>query len=111
MNKFLGGVVVGAMLAAIFVGEPEPKMEIINTAELTAETLENRNGDIIVERVLGIVIDAKNGLGYELHNGNHISYKNVLGISNGDVICTYLVYNPETNIIDDIVDRYDYVIK
>ena len=111
MKRFLGGIALGVVLGAIFLVEPEPKMEIMNTAELTAETLENRNGDIIVERVLGIVIDAESGLGYELHNGNHISYKNVLGISNGDVVCTYLIYNPDTNIIDDIVDRYDYVIK
>ena len=112
MSKFLTGVVAGCMLATAFLSEPPCAVKVINANDLTAETLENRNGDIIIERVLGVVTDAENGDGYEFHsNGNYISYKSVNGISNGDVICTYFVYNPDTNCIDDITARYDYVMK
>ena len=110
MNKFLAGVVAGCALATIFLCEPQNKVEVVNACDLTSEMLENRNGDIIIERVLGVVTDAENGHGCEL-NGNYISYKSVDGISNGDVVCTYLIYNPDTNCIDDIEARYDYVMK
>lgn len=100
----------GCALAITLISEPQCAVEVINANELTAEMLENRNRNIIIERVFGVVTDAENGHGCEF-NGNYISYKSVDNISNGDVICTYLVYNPDTNCIDDIAARYDYVMK
>jgi hypothetical protein len=110
MKKILGGIAIGLALATTIIGEPQRKVRVINANDLTAEILESRNGDIIIERVIGIVTDAENGNGCEL-NGNYISYKSVSEIKNGDVICTYLVYNPNTNCIDDIAARYDYVME
>lgn len=107
MKKFLIGVMVGCALTII---APNNKVEVYNTSDLSAETLENRNGNIIIERVLGIVTDAENGHGCEF-NGNYISYSSVDDISNGDLVCTYLIYNTDTNCIDDIAARYDYVMK
>lgn len=110
MKKFLAGIVVGCALTTAFLSEPPCQVKVINANDLTATELENRNGNIIIERVLGVVTDADNGNGCEL-NGNYISYKSVANISNGDIICTYLVYNPDTNCIDDIAARYDYIVK
>jgi len=28
----------------------------------------------------------------------------------GDTILTYFIYNPDTNYMDDILERFDYVI-
>lgn len=85
--------------------------EIIDSADLTLEELENRNGKLIIERVVGVVDDAETGAGHQLDNANYyISYKYVDGISNGDIMCTYFIYNPDTNYCDDIIMRFDYVI-
>jgi len=85
--------------------------EIIDTSKLTNEELENRNGKLIIERVIGVVDDTTNGSGHVIDNNNfYISYSGVKGIKNGDVICSYFVYNPDTNYMDDILYRFDYVI-
>jgi hypothetical protein len=87
-------------------------IEIIDSEALSAEALENRNGKLIIERVIGVVDNAETGAGHLLSNENEfISYASVKGISNGNVICTYLIYNPDTNFIDDIAARYDYIIE
>ena len=72
--------------------------EMFSTSELTGEMLENRmNGDkVIVERTKGIVLDDE---------------LNVEGAQPGDEIITYLVYNPATSYIDDIIERYDVIVK
>lgn len=86
--------------------------EVIDSDKLSNEDIENRNGKLIIERVIGVMDDAETGAGHVLNNGNfYISYKRVDGISNGNVICSYFVYNPDTNYIDDIIMRFDYVSK
>lgn len=87
-------------------------VEIINANDLTFEELNSRNGKLIIERVIGIVEDAENGVGHVLFSPNYeyISYESVKGIRNGNIICTYLIYNPDTNYEDDILMRFDYVI-
>ena len=91
---------------------PQTEMgaEIIDSNKLSTEELENRNGKLIIERVIGVVDDAETGAGLILGTEYYISYKRVDGISNGDRICSYFVYNPDTNYIDDIIMRFDYVI-
>lgn len=88
-------------------------MEIYDTQDLTADILESRNGKLIIERVIGVVEDAESGAG-RCFNGkecyNYISYKRVKGIKNGDIICTYMIYNPDNNYVDDIIMRFDYII-
>ena len=87
-------------------------VEIIDSEALSTEPLENRNGKLIIERVIGVVDNAETGAGHELNNKDaFISYSSVKEISNGNIICTYLIYNPDTNYIDDIIARYDYIIE
>ena len=84
--------------------------EMFSTSELIGEMLENRmNGDkVIVERTKGIVLDDELNGSAEDH---YISYRSVEGAQPGDEIITYLVYNPATSYIDDIIERYDVIIK
>lgn len=91
---------------------------IYNASELTSEILENRtNSDtIIVERCIGIVTNEKRiGDGKVLNaldeNYNYISYMDVDGAKEGNTIVTYLVYNPDNNFVDDIMERYDYILN
>ena len=100
-------------------------LKIYNSADLTAEILENRNGDLIIEKVYGICIDDEgngrqlnNNRDFEVvHSGNfeaiennyYISYSN-RNIRKGDIVLSYMIYNTENNAVDDITDRYDYVI-
>ena len=87
-------------------------VEICNANDLTLEKLQSRNGKLIIERVIGIVEDAENGVGHVLFSPNYeyISYERVKGIHNGNIICTYLIYNPDTNCEDDVLMRFDYII-
>lgn len=82
-----------------------------NTEDLTYDILANRNGDIIIEKMIGTVVDKKgNGKLYGMGKYNYISYKGVKGIRKGDVILTICIYNPKNNYEDDIVERFDYII-
>ena len=88
-------------------------VEIYNENELTGNILRNRNGKLIIERVVGVVEDAETGAGrvfYSDPDYYYISYASVKGIRNGNIICTYFIYNPDTNYEDDILMRYDYII-
>ena len=86
-------------------------IEIINSYDLTIEELQSRNGKLIIEKVIGQVDNFATGAGHQLDNPDfYISYKGVEGISNGNIICTYFIYNPENNYEDDILYRYDYII-
>ena len=88
------------------------QIEVINATELTLEELENRNGKLIIERVVGVVDNAETGEGHVLYEDlfNYISYKSTKGIKNGDVVCSYFIYNPSTNCSDDTIMRFDYII-
>lgn len=82
-----------------------------NAEDLTGEILRNRNGDIIIEKMIGTVVDKKgNGKLYGMGKYNYISYKGVKGIRKGDVVLTICIYNPANNYEDDIVERFDYII-
>lgn len=78
--------------------------------DVSREILENRNGKVIVERVIGVVT-SYDGDGKVLNSDNYISYKraNIL-YGKGSIILTYLVYNPNTDYVDDVIERYDYCI-
>ena len=82
-----------------------------NAEDLTGEILRNRNGDIIIEKMIGTVTNRK-GDGRLMGVGkyNYISYKGVKGIRKGDVVLTVVIYNPANNYEDDIVERFDYII-
>ena len=88
--------------------------ELYETHELTGERLTHRKGVLICEICIGIVTNAQTGEGRVLNTDgyyNFISYKGFdQPYEDGTVIVTYLVYNPENNYEDDIVDRYDFVL-
>lgn len=89
------------------------KIQIIDSADLTMEDLQNRNGNIIIEKCIGTLLDADgNGkvLNYADPDYYYISYKSVANANIGDIIMTYFIYNPDNNIEDDILFRIDYII-
>lgn len=88
---------------------------IIDSSMLTAEILEHRaeRDVLIVERVIGYVTDRYSNGKVLNTNGdfNYISYKYIREpITVGTVVLTYLIYNPNNNYADDIVNRFDFVI-
>lgn len=88
-------------------------IEIIDSADLSLEDLENRKGKIIIEKCIGVV-ENSDGDGKVLNcydsNYDYISYRSVEDFQVGDTILTYFIYNPDTNYTDDILERFDYVI-
>lgn len=86
-------------------------ISIYDTGNLDADILGNRDGAIIIERCIGKVAD-ENGNGYVLElPDEYISYASVENANPGDVVLTYFVYNPDTNYVDDIMYRYDYILE
>lgn len=87
---------------------------LYDASNLTADILEHRNGDVIVERCVGIVTDAETGDGMILNSdpdSYYISYSRVDGVRNGTVVVSYMVYSTTDNFIDGIEERYDYVVS
>ena len=93
---------------------------------MTAEILENRNGDLIIEKVYGICIDDE-GNGRQLdsnidfkavHSGDfesiennyYISYSN-RNIKKGDIVLSYMVYNTENNVRIIIIFIHDFFVR
>lgn len=96
-------------------------IEIYDTSELTPQVMANRNGKIIVEKIIGEVTnykldgkilncDTNNGGYTNKDGGNYISYQRVNGAKEGDKIVTYYIYNPFTNAQDDVLTRMDFII-
>ena len=90
--------------------------ELYDSSELTADILESRKGTTIIERCIGFVTNGQTGDGAILNaadkNYNYISYRSIdQEYCDGTVILTYLIYNPDNNYIDDIMERYDFVIS
>lgn len=91
------------------------EIRLYDCSELTTEILENRQGTTIVERCIGLVTNKQTGDGMILNLpedcGYYISYRNVYHpISDGTVMLSYMVYSPDNNYVDDIVERYDFVL-
>lgn len=96
-------------------------IEIYDTSELTPQIMTNRNGKIIVEKIIGEVTnhnldgkilncDTDNGGYTNKDGGNYISYERVDGAKEGDKILTYYIYNPFSNEQDDVLTRMDFII-
>ncbi len=89
---------------------------VYDSSELSAEILENRLGQTVVERCIGIVKDVDTGEGILLNtedpNFNFISYRGIYRpIRNGSIVLSYMVYSACNNSVDDIVERYDFVVE
>lgn len=95
-------------------------IEVYDTNELTHEIMANRNGKIIVEKIIGQVtndnldgkiLNANNNQSYINKGDNiYINYERVNGAKKGDMILTYFLYNPFTNEQDDVLTRLDFII-
>lgn len=88
-------------------------IEIYDNSQMTEQILTNRNGKIIVEKIVGEVTNYKlDGkiLNCNVNNGNYINYERVDGAKEGDKILTYYIYNPFTNEQDDVLTRMDFII-
>lgn len=88
-------------------------IEIYDSSKLTQDILTHRNGKIIVEKVIGEVTNNKlDGkiLNCKVDSGDYISYKRVENAKKGDKIVTYFIYNPFTNVEDDVMNRMDFII-
>lgn len=73
--------------------------------------IEHREGKkyYVVERITGTVTNSK-GDGRDA-SGEDISYKRVKGVRAGSKVTSYFVYSRNNNYCDDIIARYDVVIK
>lgn len=96
-------------------------LKIYDTDDLTPEIMANRNGKIVVEKIVGKVINdklegrilncnAEDGGYTNKDGGNYISYERVEGAKKGDKILTYYIYSPFTNEQDDVLTRLDFII-
>ena len=81
--------------------------------DVTSEVLTNRGDDIIIEKIIGTVIDRK-GNGRVMNPADpdydYISYKHVKGAHKGDVVLTVCIYTPGNTYEDDVCERFDYII-
>lgn len=83
----------------------KPKVRFIKSAKLTGKMLTSRKGKTLYIEI----IDGKqiNRRGDGITTGGY--YIRYHGFRKGDHIRSYCVYNPYTNYIDDVVERYDAV--
>lgn len=123
-KKLLAIAMASALLAAALWNNAKAKemdyyayaesldlIEVVNSTDLTMEELAGRNGKLIIEQVVGIVTNAETGEGYIIgYPDYYMDYSMVKGIEDGSVVCSYMVYNPDSNYEDDILIRFDYVI-
>ena len=94
------------------ITETDNICQVYDSSELTEDILANRQGKLIIEKCMGKVVDdEKNGAIQNADSDyNYISYTDV-NCTKGDTVTTYLIYNPKTNYIDDVIERFDYVQK
>jgi len=88
-------------------------IQVYETKDLKSDILENRNGNIIIEKIIGQVLNTEGDgiiLNTEDDYYNYISYRGVEGAEVGDIVLTYCIYNPDTTYTDDIIERFDYII-
>lgn len=98
-------------------GEPtvlyDGNLLIYDLSELTGDMLRNRNGALVIERMFGKCLDEE-GNGKVLNPADpdydYVSYRGVPDVRPGDLIETYLVYNPDTSYEDDVLDRFDLIV-
>lgn len=88
-------------------------VEIYEAQDLTYDILANRNGKVIIEYVLGQVLDSE-GNGKQLNpsvkENDYICYSSVPDAEIGDIILTVFVYDPNTNAEDAIELRSDWIV-
>ncbi len=92
----------------------KPKVKIVYNEDLSCEKLVNRqkNHVIYISYFYGKCInDKKDGKIITDSPYNYTSYKGAHNVRKGDLVKTYLIYNPWNNYEDDIIDRIDNTIS
>lgn len=102
------------------INKSEGEVFIYDTSDITEDMLNNRKGTVIIERCIGMVTNKATGDGQILNsktedgNGCYISYRNEkcqeLNLCDGTILVSYMIYNPDNNVTDDIIERYDFVV-
>lgn len=97
----------------VIPSETDNICQVYDSSELTEDILANRQGKLIIEKCVGTVLDdEKNGAIQNADSDyNYISYADVDDCTKGDTVTTYLIFNPDTNYTDDVVERFDFVQK
>lgn len=86
-------------------------LNAIDSSKLTYEMITHRKHTVILERCIGKVKNKnKDGKVLNTNEGYYISYNGVK-CKKGDIVITYFLWNPENNLDDDVIARWDYVIK
>lgn len=92
-------------------------IKLYDSSRLSLDTIENRNGSVIVERCICYVDTYNDGDGSAtILNAfdEDYSYMHYSGLSEeinvGTIVVSYFVYNPDTNYVDDTTDIYDFVL-
>lgn len=95
------------------------KVKVVPSNKLTAKMLRSRRNKVIyiekitskpIDKQWGVVINKKAGR-WRVTN-NKICYKSSgIRVNRGNTVHTYCVYNPYTQWLDDIDERYDVVAK
>lgn len=86
-------------------------IRILPEDKITSKILKARKGkkELLVERIEGYVVNLnQDGITKE---GNYISYRNIDGLGCLSKVYTYLVFNPKTSGVDDVIGRFDFVAK
>ena len=117
ISLFIGAMSVEAVSSYSFYKKMVKREQIGKIREyysedLTYDMIVNRGDDIIVEKIIGTVINKKKDgriMGGD-PNYNYISYSGVKGAKKGDVILTICIYTPGNKAEDDICERFDYII-
>lgn len=73
---------------------------------LTLRQIRHRKGELI-ERIVWKVT-SKKGKGRIIKTGKYISFPKRYHYNKGDIIVTYVTYNPRTKYVDDVIDRWDW---
>lgn len=86
-----------------------------DASELTLSILKHRKGTTVIERCIGLVSDAQTGDAVLLNPPDDCGYYLSYGscdqeVRDGTILVSYMVYNPDTDYFDDIIERYDFVI-
>ena len=114
-------LVLALILITLLPIQVEAKLKTVTkeTYEITYYDVTHHKGLQLVEKSVGVVLNRRKGDSRSIYDGtilnagdvkyNYIAYKgNKFHV--GDIVVTYLYYNPRNNAEDDVVKRVDKVI-
>lgn len=112
-KKYIVYVYFQGKRKAAYKFNKKPKVKILSEKKITYNMLiKRKNKTLYIGYITGKCIDNKgNGKLYIDSPYNYISYKSVKGIKKGNIVRTFTVYNPYNNYEDDIIKRFDKIIK